>query len=635
MSTTTLQIFENKQLVNQIVLNGSGEYIAAADNMEFRLVDSVTKEPVAADYVVQTGEDLVVFIGQEEIILEDYFAVENATLTNTTVNNLGGEKILASEITAPEAGAATNVTSSVTPNIATNTTLNTTSNSATGFAPFMLGLGALGLTSAAIKHAKKEDSDDVPTNKAPTNIGLDNNTVIDNIKGAVVGRLNTTDTDSNQFVYHISDSRFEVVDGRLKLKDSEQLDRTKESSVKLKVTSTDESNLSFTKEFIINVSAHTDDITPKQAPTDITLSNNKVFENATGVVIGELNTTDPDSSDFTYQVSDKRFAVVDGKLKLKSGQRLDFERESSVNVIVTATDETNLSLSKGFTIRVTDVNDNQAPNNITLSSNSVVENKAGALIGKLTTTDVDSTQFTYRVSDKRFEVVDGQLKLKAGEQLDFEKEPTLNIKVTSTDETDLSFSKVFTIKVGDVDENINHQPTDVKLHVNSISENNKGAVIGTLSTIDVDKNDTFTYTLNSHTDKFEIVNGQLKLLDDVVLDYEKNNTLTVNITSSDGKKSISKNITIQVVDQDETAPDISTTPYFIHSLWEPKPHHHAHTPSGWDGVGEPRHIVYSFASSKPAGSVYTGFVPYTAEQQNSVRKALAIYAKQFSLTFDG
>jgi hypothetical protein len=60
---------------------------------------------------------------------------------------------------------------------------------------------------------------------------------------------------------------------------------------------------------------------------------------------------------------------------------------------------------------------NGAPTAIALSSTSVGYAATGAIVGNLTTTDADSTLFNYTVSDPRFEVLNGQLKLKAGQTI--------------------------------------------------------------------------------------------------------------------------------------------------------------------------------------------------------------------------
>jgi hypothetical protein len=60
--------------------------------------------------------------------------------------------------------------------------------------------------------------------------------------------------------------------------------------------------------------------------------------------------------------------------------------------------------------------------------------------------------FIYTVSDDRFEIINSQLKLKAGVSLDFEGEPTVDLTVTSTDTGGLSKQQAFTLNVSDVKE---------------------------------------------------------------------------------------------------------------------------------------------------------------------------------------
>ncbi len=82
---------------------------------------------------------------------------------------------------------------------------------------------------------------------------------------------------------------------------------------------------------------------------------------------------------------------------------------------------------------------------------NVDENAAGTVVGNLSTTDPDTGDtHTYTVDDLRFEVVAGQLKLKAGQSLDFGTEPSVNIIVTSTDAGGLNTNQAFTITVNNI-----------------------------------------------------------------------------------------------------------------------------------------------------------------------------------------
>ncbi|MCE7998119.1 MAG: cadherin repeat domain-containing protein [Rhodobiaceae bacterium] len=307
-------------------------------------------------------------------------------------------------------------------------------------------------------------------NEGPSDIALSNASVDENAAGAVVGTLSTTDVDAgDSHTYAVDDARFEVVGGELKLKDGVSLDHEAESSVAVEVTTTDASGATYSETFTIAVG----DV--NEGPSDISLSNASVDENAAGAVVGTLSTTDVDAGDsHSYAVDDARFEVVGGELKLKDGVSLDHEAESSVAVEVTTTDASGATYSETFTIAVGDVN--EGPSDIALSNASVDENAAGAVVGTLSTTDVDAgDSHTYAVDDARFEVVGGELKLKDGVSLDHEAESSVAVEVTTTDASGATYSETFTIAVGDVNEG----PSDIALSNASVDENAAGAGVGT------------------------------------------------------------------------------------------------------------------------------------------------------------
>jgi Ca2+-binding RTX toxin-like protein len=97
---------------------------------------------------------------------------------------------------------------------------------------------------------------------------------------------------------------------------------------------------------------------------------------------------------------------------------------------------------------------NEAPTEIDLSSASVAENSAGAVVGDLSVIDPDGESFfSFAVSDARFHVVGGpgayQLALNNGISLDFETEPSVALSVTATDGGGLSVSEAFNLTVVD------------------------------------------------------------------------------------------------------------------------------------------------------------------------------------------
>ncbi len=94
-----------------------------------------------------------------------------------------------------------------------------------------------------------------------------------------------------------------------------------------------------------------------QAPTDITLSNATVTENAAGATVGSLDATDPDDlSGFVFSLmggATDLFEVTGSTLKLQSGVSLDFEASEQHTVLIQVADPDSATFSKSFTISVT------------------------------------------------------------------------------------------------------------------------------------------------------------------------------------------------------------------------------------------------------------------------------------------
>jgi YD repeat-containing protein len=100
---------------------------------------------------------------------------------------------------------------------------------------------------------------------------------------------------------------------------------------------------------------------PNQPPINIILNQNTVNENSpTGTVIGTLVTTDPDINDFhTYTLINNaggRFTVSNGnQLVVDNSALLDYELNSTYNIVVRARDAGGLTYDKSFTITINNV----------------------------------------------------------------------------------------------------------------------------------------------------------------------------------------------------------------------------------------------------------------------------------------
>ncbi|MFN3231367.1 MAG: cadherin domain-containing protein [Alphaproteobacteria bacterium] len=278
---------------------------------------------------------------------------------------------------------------------------------------------------------------------------------------------------------------------------------------------------------------------PNSAPTAVTFDGGStvavVDENDAGAVLGTLDAVDPNADDtHTFTADDTRFEIVGEELKLKSGESLDFETDPNITVNVTATDEGGLTTTQALTINVTDVN--EAPTALSFSgggTSAMIDENAGVQVGMLVVDDIDAADtHTFAVDDVRFEVVDKVLKLKAGQSIDFETEPSVTLSVTATDSGGLSTQQSFSIDVTAT----NEAPTAVTFVAGggttaTVAENADGATIGTLAVADMDVGDTHTFAVDDA--RFEIVGSDLKLKAGESLDFESEPSITVNVTATD------------------------------------------------------------------------------------------------------
>ncbi|MGI9474916.1 MAG: DUF4347 domain-containing protein, partial [Rubripirellula sp.] len=169
-------------------------------------------------------------------------------------------------------------------------------------------------------------------------------------------------------------------------------------------------------------------------------------------------------------------ALLAGNLAIDAGSSIGAPTEDQRSVVR----DSNVDMGA---FEYVDSGGNNAPTDITLDNSSVAENSDGAVIGNLAVVDPDiGDSHTWSVNDARFEIVGTQLRLKAGQSLDFETEPTVNLTITTTDQSGagLSYNEGFVIGVSGV----NEAPTDITLDNSSVAENSDGAVIGNLAVVD-------------------------------------------------------------------------------------------------------------------------------------------------------
>lgn len=242
-----------------------------------------------------------------------------------------------------------------------------------------------------------------PENRAPTALHLDGDSVSENAAGAVVGRLSAVDADqAGGHAFIVSDDRFEVVDGELRLRDGQALDHETEPRVVLEVTAVDDDGARTNETFEIAVADAND------APDAIRLDGVGVAENDAGAVVGRLAVADADADDtHAFRVSDDRFEIVEGELRLKEGVSLDHEAEPTITLEAAATDAAGETVSQSFEIAV--ANANEAPTGLDLRPRVTITEAPPPRFGEEVQLTVRLGGEAYR-GDPNYEiVVDGQV----------------------------------------------------------------------------------------------------------------------------------------------------------------------------------------------------------------------------------
>lgn len=297
--------------------------------------------------------------------------------------------------------------------------------------------------------------------------------VPENSPRATIGILSTHDEDANQtHIFSLADDTDDMLvieDETLKLNTNQSYNyETKQSyTVEINVTDDGIPQASALFPIIIKVT------NVNEAPTDIQLSANSIEENSPeGAAVANITVVDPDdvvsNSTARYHTcrlldsAGGRFKVLNGLTLAVGSGELNYEQISNHTVTAQCSDGA-LTVSKSFTITVTDVN--EKPTSISLSANKVPENlQSRYLIGYLSTVDPDNlaetTQtFTYgiRGNDSRFDVAGNALY--GIMPFDYEIGSMVYAKVSSTDDGSPPLTRFADIRVEVTD--VNDTPNDI------------------------------------------------------------------------------------------------------------------------------------------------------------------------------
>ena len=195
-------------------------------------------------------------------------------------------------------------------------------------------------------------------NVGPSNITLSNNTINENIlPNTQIGEFTITNGTPPYNISLTNDNynKFLIDNENKLLKTNTFFDYETINQYIININVEDYYNLNFSKDFIINIT------NINEIQTDIQLSDNEILENLSiGTTIGELTTTDRDSSSFTYSVNDTENFRINGN-NIESNKTFNYENsnERTFNITITSIDNSNTNnvISKNFTINVLNLND--------------------------------------------------------------------------------------------------------------------------------------------------------------------------------------------------------------------------------------------------------------------------------------
>ncbi|WP_459554670.1 cadherin repeat domain-containing protein [Lacunimicrobium album] len=411
----------------------------------------------------------------------------------------------------------------------------------------------------------------VEPNIQSTDITLSSLTVVENVPvGTTVGLLGSTITDLGDVstfslvsgTGSTDNSLFTIVGNQLRTNGS--INYEANSSLSIRVRTYDQGSIPVEKVFTITVN------NVNEVPTNLTLSAASIAENRpVGTTVGSFTTTDQDvGNTFTYtfatgtgSTDNSAFTIVGNQLRTNA--IFNHEAKASYSIRVRTTDQSGLSISKAFTITISNVN--ELPTDVTLSSLSLAENQPTvSTVGTLTTTDPDvGNTHNYKLvtgtgsTDNAAFTISGN-QLRTNGSFDFESKSSYTIRIRTTDQGGFFREKSFTISVID----LNEGPSNLVLSNSSVSENlPANTAVGTLTTTDPDAGNSHSYTLVSGTGStnnaaFTLAGNQLRT--NASFNFEAKSSYSIRIRSTDqGGLWFEKIFTISVTDVSELPPGVT------------------------------------------------------------------------------
>jgi choice-of-anchor C domain-containing protein len=366
--------------------------------------------------------------------------------------------------------------------------------------------------------------------------------IAENVPGAIVGKVSAVDSNTKVTV---SDDRFEVKDGNLKLKDGVSLNFEEVSEIDLQITGTNG-----TESWTRNVQIEVDNV--NEANTAVNDSFSVTEDGTLNLNANQLLGNDTDMDGDKLRIVGVSGAE-NGTVKLLDNGQIEFKANANYSgpakFSYTVTDAGGLTSTATVEVNVGAVADTA---NVAVGNVVGLEDQAIKLDLAASLSDIDGSEtmkiaikgvpesFTLsagtRNADGSWSVAQSDLgNVSINAPKDFNGQVNLTLEATATESSNgeaIVVSKNFSVDIADV----NDVPFDIQIDNNTIVENVvPGELIATLSALDVDNSNLQYRVLGENANSFVVVGNELRISDTASFSYENRPVERLTIEVSDGR----------------------------------------------------------------------------------------------------
>jgi hypothetical protein len=404
------------------------------------------------------------------------------------------------------------------------------------------------------------DVDETVPNNAPTISSSATFSAAEN--QTAIGSVTATDVDGDSLTYSISGSEINISNSGV-LTFATAPDYESKNTYTATVTVSDGTD-SVTQAITVTIT-DVDETVPNNAPTISSSATFSAAENQTA--IGSVTATDVDGDSLTYSISGSEINISNSGV-LTFATAPDYESKNTYTATVTVSDGT-ASTTQDITVNVTDVNENVAPTITSSSTFTIAENQTS--VGSVTATDPENQSLTYAIyslpaplageqySGGSINSSTGAITLN-GTGFNYEERTSITAQVEVSDGTN-AVTQDITINITDVDE----APTITSSSTFTIAENQTS--VGSVTATDPE-NQSLTYAIYSLPAPLageQYSGGSINsstgaiTLNGTGFNYEERTSITAQVEVSDGTNAVTQDITINITDVDEAAPNAAPT----------------------------------------------------------------------------